>query len=53
MAAAMAHIVEGPDGTDHWIEANPDLARLTVCTDLAPGRGFAAPPPPSQGPPSV
>lgn len=28
----------------------PDLARVDA--DLAPGRGLAAPPPPSQGPPS-
>ena len=40
MAAAMAHIVEGPDGTESSIESNPDLARLTVSADLAPGRGL-------------
>jgi alpha,alpha-trehalose phosphorylase len=37
MAAGMSHIVEGPDGTEHAMRANPDLARLTVTSDLAPG----------------
>jgi alpha,alpha-trehalose phosphorylase len=40
IAAAMNHVVEGPDGTECAIESTPDLARMTVCTDLAPGRGL-------------
>jgi alpha,alpha-trehalose phosphorylase len=40
VAAAMAHIVEGPDGTECASESIPDLARLTVSADLAPGRGL-------------
>jgi alpha,alpha-trehalose phosphorylase len=38
MAAAMSHIVEGPDRTECAVEAIPDLARLTVSTDLEPGQ---------------
>jgi alpha,alpha-trehalose phosphorylase len=37
IAAGMAHIVEGPDGTTSSVEATADAARLTICTDLAPG----------------
>jgi alpha,alpha-trehalose phosphorylase len=38
MAAAMEHLVEGPDGTSMNSEAFPDLARVVVSSDLAPGR---------------
>jgi alpha,alpha-trehalose phosphorylase len=37
VAAAMDHIVEGPDGTVTAPESGPDLGRLTVSTELAPG----------------
>jgi alpha,alpha-trehalose phosphorylase len=38
MAAGMDHIVEGPDGTITLAESEPDLGRLTVSTELAPGQ---------------
>ncbi len=34
MAAAMDHIVRGPEGTDIAHESEPDLARITVTTEL-------------------
>ena len=34
MAAAMDHIVRGPDGTETSHECEPDLARITVTTEL-------------------
>jgi alpha,alpha-trehalose phosphorylase len=37
MAAGMDHIVEGPDGTETVSEAGPDVGRVTVATELAPG----------------
>jgi alpha,alpha-trehalose phosphorylase len=37
MAAAMDHLVEGPKGTETMSEAFPDIARLQVTADLAPG----------------
>ncbi|MFZ1996793.1 MAG: glycoside hydrolase family 65 protein [Solirubrobacteraceae bacterium] len=37
MAAAMDHLVDGPDGTTTDSEAFPDHARVTVSADLAPG----------------
>jgi alpha,alpha-trehalose phosphorylase len=37
MAAAMEHLVEGPDGYDCSCEAFPDLARMQVTADLSPG----------------
>ncbi len=37
IAAAMDHIVEGPDGTVTAAESAPDLGRLTVSTELKPG----------------
>jgi alpha,alpha-trehalose phosphorylase len=36
MAAAMAHLVQGPDGTATTIEAFPDHARLVVTAEVAP-----------------
>ncbi len=38
MAAAMDHIVEGPEGTVTTMESETDLARLTVTTELEPGQ---------------
>jgi alpha,alpha-trehalose phosphorylase len=38
MAAAMDHVVEGPDGTSIETEAFPDVARCMVTADLAPGK---------------
>jgi alpha,alpha-trehalose phosphorylase len=38
MAAAMDHIVEGPEGTADEIDVFEDLARLTVTAELGPGR---------------
>ena len=38
MAAAMDHIVEGPDGTITAAESEPDLARVTISTELEPGQ---------------
>jgi alpha,alpha-trehalose phosphorylase len=37
VAAAMDHVVEGPERTDVTIESFPDLARYTVATQLQPG----------------
>ncbi len=37
MAAAMDHVVDGPEGTVMAIESEPDMSRLTVSTELAPG----------------
>ena len=38
MAAGMDHVVEGPEGTIVAAESEPDLARVTVSTELAPGQ---------------
>jgi alpha,alpha-trehalose phosphorylase len=38
MAAAMDHVIDGPDGFDTKIESYPDLARLTVTADVEPGQ---------------
>jgi alpha,alpha-trehalose phosphorylase len=38
MAAAMDHLVEGPDGTVTSAHSEPDLARVTVSTELEPGQ---------------
>jgi alpha,alpha-trehalose phosphorylase len=38
MAAGMDHVVDGPDGTVTSAESEPDLARVTVSTELAPGQ---------------
>jgi len=37
MAAAMDHVVSGPQSTVTRAESEPDLARVTVTTELAPG----------------
>jgi len=38
MAAGMDHVVDGPEGTITAAESEPDLARLTVSTELARGQ---------------
>jgi alpha,alpha-trehalose phosphorylase len=38
MAAGMDHAVEGPDGTVTEAHSEPDLARVTVSTELEPGQ---------------
>jgi alpha,alpha-trehalose phosphorylase len=38
MAAGMDHVVEGPDGTSTAAESEPDLARVTITTELEPGQ---------------
>src|SRR5918999_1512126 len=38
MAAGMDHIVEGPEGTTTATESEPDLARVTITTELEPGQ---------------
>jgi alpha,alpha-trehalose phosphorylase len=40
MAAGMDHTVEGPDGTVTETEAEADLARVTVTTELEPGQSL-------------
>jgi alpha,alpha-trehalose phosphorylase len=37
VASAMDHVVDGPEGTLTSVESHPDLARLTVTTELQPG----------------
>jgi alpha,alpha-trehalose phosphorylase len=37
MGAGMHHVVEGPESTTTETESEPDLARVTVTTDLEPG----------------
>jgi alpha,alpha-trehalose phosphorylase len=37
IAAALDHVVEGPPGTVTTAESEPDLARVTVSTELQPG----------------
>ncbi|MDQ3889147.1 MAG: family 65 glycosyl hydrolase [Actinomycetota bacterium] len=37
MAAAMDHVVDGPEETVTTAESEPDLARVTVTTELEPG----------------
>jgi alpha,alpha-trehalose phosphorylase len=38
IAAGIDHVVEGPDGTVSSSESEPDLARVTISTELAPGQ---------------
>jgi alpha,alpha-trehalose phosphorylase len=40
MAAALAHVVDGPAGTVTAAESEPDLARVTVSTELRPGESL-------------
>lgn len=37
MAAALEHVIEGPPGTVTEAESEPDLARVTVSSELEPG----------------
>ena len=38
LAAGLDHVVEGPDRDGDRAESEPDLARVTVSTELAPGQ---------------
>jgi alpha,alpha-trehalose phosphorylase len=38
MAAAIDHVIDGPAGTVTEAESEPDLARVTFSTELAPGQ---------------
>jgi alpha,alpha-trehalose phosphorylase len=38
IAAAMDHVIEGPPGTETAVESGEDVARLTVSTEIPPGR---------------
>ncbi len=38
MAAGMDHVVDGPEATMSTTESEPDLARVTITTDLEPGQ---------------
>ena len=37
MAAGMDHLVAGPAGTETAVDSRPDMGRVTVAADLAPG----------------
>ncbi len=38
MAAGMDHVVEGPERTETFAESSPEVGRVTVASDLAPGQ---------------
>src|SRR5690606_7614824 len=38
MAACLEHVIDGPPGTVTETESEPDLARLTISTELVPGQ---------------
>src|SRR5918999_1271103 len=38
MASGMDHVVEGPEATTTATESEPDLARVTITTELEPGQ---------------
>ncbi len=38
MAAAMDHVIDAPNATELALETHPDLARLTIASELAPGQ---------------
>jgi alpha,alpha-trehalose phosphorylase len=40
MAAGMDHVVEGPEATESAAESEPDLARVTITTELEPGQAL-------------
>lgn len=40
LSAALDHVVHGPEGTITESESEPDLARVTVSTELAPGQNL-------------
>jgi alpha,alpha-trehalose phosphorylase len=41
VAAGMDHLIEGPDGTDIEAESSPDVGRVTIAADLAPGTSLS------------
>jgi alpha,alpha-trehalose phosphorylase len=40
MAAGMDHVLEGPEATMTTTESEPDLARVTITTELEPGQSL-------------
>ncbi len=38
VAAAMDHVIEGPDRTEWFVESSPDVGRVTVASNLEPGQ---------------
>jgi alpha,alpha-trehalose phosphorylase len=38
VAAGMDHLIDGPTGTDTATESRPDVGRVTIAADLAPGQ---------------
>ncbi|MGP0050056.1 MAG: glycoside hydrolase family 65 protein [Solirubrobacteraceae bacterium] len=40
VAAEMEHLVDGPEGTETVAESYPDLGRVMITADVAPGRGL-------------
>jgi alpha,alpha-trehalose phosphorylase len=38
LAAAMGHVIDGPEGVESSIETYDDVARLTVSADVSPGK---------------
>jgi alpha,alpha-trehalose phosphorylase len=41
LAAAMDHLVDGPEGTETWSESSADVGRVTIAADLAPGESLS------------
>jgi alpha,alpha-trehalose phosphorylase len=37
VASAMDHVIEGPEGTEHFVESFEDIGRVTVTATIAPG----------------
>jgi alpha,alpha-trehalose phosphorylase len=37
IAAGMSHVINGPEKISHRAECHPDLARVTVATEISPG----------------
>ena len=37
IAAGMSHVINGPEKKSHRVESYPDLARVTVATEVSPG----------------
>jgi alpha,alpha-trehalose phosphorylase len=38
LAAAMDHLVDGPEGTETFVESGPEVGRVTVASDLESGQ---------------
>jgi len=38
MAAALDHVIDGPNGPEATAESEPDLGRVTISTELTPGQ---------------